>query len=77
MPHPSLQHPLLNHEFSVLDHGSVMLVDFMGTEADILTSARNSYKGGTKQVSDDETCFATSCDTGTPLRSSVVRSHCT
>ncbi len=32
-----------------------MLVDFMGTEADILTSARNSYKGGTKQVSDDET----------------------
>lgn len=55
MPHPSLQHPLLNQEFSVLDHGSVTLVDFMGTDDDIVRSARNSYKKGTKHVSNDET----------------------
>ncbi len=53
--HPSLQHPLLEQEFAVLDHGSIMLVDFMGTEEDIVRSARNSYKKGTKHVSDDET----------------------
>ena len=55
VPHPSLSHPLLEQEFPVLDHGSIMLVDFMGTEEDITRSARNSYKKGTKHVSDDET----------------------
>lgn len=55
VPHPTLSHPLLEKEFPVLDHGSIMLVDFMGTEEDITRSARNSYKKGTKHVSDDET----------------------
>lgn len=54
MPHPTLQHPLLNREFKVLDHGSVTLVDFMGTDQDIIATARNCYKTAVKR-SDDET----------------------
>ncbi len=39
----------------VLDHGHVILLDFMGSDADIVEAARTSYQTGTKQVSDEST----------------------
>jgi thymidylate synthase (FAD) len=42
-------------KFPVLDHGHVILLDFMGSDADIAEAARTSYQAGTKQTSDDET----------------------
>ncbi len=44
---------LINKEFSVLDHGFVRLVDFMGSDAAIVQAARVSYGEGTKKVSED------------------------
>jgi thymidylate synthase (FAD) len=41
--------------FPVLDHGHVILMDFMGSDADIVQAARTSYQAGTKHVSDDST----------------------
>lgn len=37
----------------VLDHGFVLLTDFMGSDHDIAQTARTSYGKGTKQTSDD------------------------
>jgi thymidylate synthase (FAD) len=44
---------LLNKEFSVLNHGFVRLVDYMGSDAAIVQAARVSYGEGTKKVSED------------------------
>lgn len=44
---------LLGHSFSVLDHGFIRVIDYMGDEAAILQAARVSYGAGTKQVSED------------------------
>ena len=41
--------------FPVLDHGHVVLMDFMGSDADVVYAARTSYQTGTKHVSDNET----------------------
>ena len=35
----------------VLDHGSVTLVGYMGTDEDVVNAARTSYQGGTKRNS--------------------------
>lgn len=40
---------------SVLDHGFIGLVDFMGSDDAIITAARTSYGGGTRKVSSDRT----------------------
>jgi thymidylate synthase ThyX len=37
--------------FPVLDHGHVILLDFMGSDCDIVEAARTSYQAGTKHVS--------------------------
>lgn len=44
---------LLDKEFPVLDKGFVRLVDFMGSDARIVQSARVSYGAGTKTVRED------------------------
>lgn len=44
---------MINQLFRVLDHGHVVLLDYMGSDADIAAAARTSYAGGTKQVRDD------------------------
>lgn len=77
MPHESLSHPLIGQTFPVLDHGSVTLVDFMGTDADIVDAARNSYKKGTKRVSDDETLirYLMRHRHSTPVECCVVKLH--
>ena len=40
--------------YSVLDHGFVRVVDYMGDDSSIVQSARVSYGKGTKKVSTDE-----------------------
>ncbi len=44
---------LLDKEFKVLDHGFVRLVDYMGSDARIVQTARVSYGAGTKTVRED------------------------
>ncbi len=44
---------ILYQPFEVLDHGFVRVVDYMGTDASVVQSARVSYGSGTKKVSTD------------------------
>jgi thymidylate synthase (FAD) len=44
---------ILGHEYPVLDHGFVRLVDYMGGDPAIVQAARVSYGDGTKKVSED------------------------
>ncbi|MCB4791181.1 MAG: FAD-dependent thymidylate synthase [Elusimicrobia bacterium] len=46
---------VLGKPFKVLDDGFVRVVDYMGTDASIVQSARVSYGAGTKTMNDDET----------------------
>lgn len=39
--------------FPVLDHGFVALVDYMGSDADVVQAARTSYGAGTRKLSED------------------------
>lgn len=49
---PALE-PLLGVESPVLDHGFVQVVDYMGTDADIVQAARVSYGPSTRAVRED------------------------
>lgn len=44
---------ILDKEYSVLNHGFVRLVDYMGSDARIVQAARVSYGGGTKTMRED------------------------
>src|SRR5579884_3936018 len=44
---------LLDQELTVLDHGFVRLVDYMGGDSSIVQAARVSYGPGTKTVRED------------------------
>jgi thymidylate synthase (FAD) len=44
---------VLEHEFKVLDHGFVRVIDYMGTDDAIVQAARVSYGTGTKRKSQD------------------------
>jgi len=44
---------IVDQEFSVLDHGFVRLVDYLGGDARIVQAARVSYGGGTKTFRQD------------------------
>ncbi|MFZ1683626.1 MAG: FAD-dependent thymidylate synthase [Candidatus Zixiibacteriota bacterium] len=44
---------LLDKEFSVLDHGFVRLIDYMGGDDAIVQAARVSYGEGTKKLQED------------------------
>lgn len=44
---------LIDAPFTVLDHGEVMLVDYLGADARVVDAARTSYTTGTKKVSED------------------------
>ena len=44
---------ILYEAISVLDHGFVRVVDYMGDDSSIVQSARVSYGKGTKKVSTD------------------------
>ena len=45
---------ILGESISVLDHGFIRVVDYMGDDAAIVQAARVSYGKGTKQVSQDQ-----------------------
>lgn len=45
---------LIGSPIAVLDKGSVTLLDYMGTDASIVQSARTSYGPGTKTVNEDK-----------------------
>lgn len=49
------KHELIGKKFSVLDHGHVVLMDFMGSDSDVVQAARTAYQQGTKAVSSDRT----------------------
>src|SRR5271169_4772920 len=49
---PALE-AILYEPLSVLDHGFVRVVDYMGDDASIVQAARVSYGRGTKKVSED------------------------
>jgi thymidylate synthase (FAD) len=44
---------ILGHEFKILDHGFIRVVDYMGDDNAIVQAARVSYGKGTKQVNED------------------------
>ncbi len=44
---------ILYKPFSVLDHGFVRVIDYMGDDASIVQAARVSYGKGTKQINQD------------------------
>ncbi len=44
---------ILDREFSVLDHGFVRLVDYLGSDDRIVQAARVSYGSGTKSYRQD------------------------
>ena len=44
---------ILEQEFKVLNHGYVRLIDYMGTDEDIVRAARVSYSEGTRAVRED------------------------
>jgi thymidylate synthase (FAD) len=44
---------ILGHQFPVLDHGFVRVIDYMGNDAAIVQAARVSYGAGTKTVNED------------------------
>lgn len=47
---------LVNQKFSVLDYGEIRLVDYIGSDEDIVANARTSYHpDSTRKLSDDET----------------------
>lgn len=48
-----MKHDLIGRKFKVLDHGHVVLLDYMGSDSDIAAAARTSYGGGTRSISDD------------------------
>ena len=45
---------ILYEAISILDHGFIRVVDYMGNDTSIVQSARVSYGKGTKQVSTDK-----------------------
>lgn len=45
---------LIGKIFPVLDHGHIILMDYMGNDAAIVQAARTSYQAGTKTVSTDK-----------------------
>lgn len=45
---------ILGHEYPILDHGMVRVVDYMGDDAAIVQAARVSYGAGTEHVQSDE-----------------------
>src|ERR1700719_3828775 len=50
---PALE-AILYEPLSVLDHGFVRVVDYMGDDAAIVQAARVSYRRGTRKVSEDQ-----------------------
>lgn len=44
---------IMGVKFPILDHGHVVVLDYMGDDLSIVQAARTSYQAGTKKVSED------------------------
>jgi thymidylate synthase (FAD) len=69
---------ILGYPFSVLDHGFVRVIDYMGNDAAVVQAARVSYGDGTKSVSDDEalTHYLLRHEHTTPFEMCEIKLHC-
>jgi len=69
---------VLDKEFKVLDHGYVILVDYMGGDESIVQAARVSYGKGTKKLSDDRGLirYLMRHDHTTPFEMVELKFHC-
>lgn len=45
---------ILGKVFPVLDHGHIVVMDYMGNDSSIVQAARTSYQAGTKSISTDK-----------------------
>ncbi len=64
-------------KWGVLDHGHVIYLDHMGSDADIVAAARTSYQTGTKHTSDQMTLlrYLMRHRHSSPFESAVVKLH--
>lgn len=64
-------------KFPVLDHGHVILLDYMGGDDAVVQSARTSYGEGTKSVSDDRSLirYLLRKRHSTPFESCALKFH--
>jgi thymidylate synthase (FAD) len=64
-------------KFPILDHGHVVLMDFMGSDADIVQAARTSYQAGTKHTSDERTLlrYLMRHRHSSPFESAIIKLH--
>jgi len=69
---------ILDKEFKVLDHGYVILVDYMGGDESIVQAARVSYGKGTRKLSDDRGLirYLMRHDHTTPFEMVELKFHC-
>lgn len=68
---------LIGQKFEALDHGHVILMDYMGSDQDIVQAARTSYQKGTRPISDDRTLirYLIRHHHSTPLESAIIKLH--
>ena len=50
---PSIEDELIGRLFNVLDHGHVVLVEYMGSDGSIVDAARTCYQKGTTHTSNN------------------------
>jgi len=64
-------------KFPIHDGGHVVLMDFMGSDADIVQAARTSYQTGTKHTSDERTLlrYLMRHRHSSPFESAMVKLH--
>tara|TARA_X000000950_G_C13813792_1_gene618822 strand:- start:329 stop:1252 length:924 start_codon:yes stop_codon:yes gene_type:complete len=68
---------ILYKKFSVLDHGFVRVIDYMGDDSSIVQAARVSYGKGTKKISQDKNLinYLLSHRHSTPFEMNEIKLH--
>jgi thymidylate synthase (FAD) len=68
---------LIGKVLPVLDHGHVVLMDYMGSDSDIVAAARTCYQKGTSAVSDDRALirYLMNHKHTSPYESAVIKLH--
>ena len=68
---------ILYKKFSVLDHGFVRVIDYMGNDSSIVQAARVSYGKGTKKINQDKNLinYLLSHKHSTPFEMNEIKLH--
>ena len=68
---------ILYKKFSVLDHGFVRVIDYMGNDSSIVQAARVSYGKGTKKINQDKNLinYLLSHRHSTPFEMNEIKLH--